>query len=244
MTVSINDNFKYKQSITSQEIAQIIGNTDGIARKDLILATSSKMVKPLKTIEATKTFKWRKMAGIATRPVKVYFADRATYSCVIANHFRALATHALRQSGFKIAQPLMLNKGEWGINLAIREDTVLPLETVVVNSKNYTELKGVKVRKRFVPLYVFTDISFFEKVQAEGLLFGESICVVAGKQDVSLHVMNYLGKTEPLYALAQLDEFEKVQHDKKVLVDEILESYDLKKFTTRKKVRKIQLGSD
>lgn len=209
MVVQITSKFKHKQIITAESLAQLIANTNGITRQDLIFAFGSNMVRSLKTIETTKTFKMRKLAGLTSKKVYVYYNNHANYKDAITNHYRALGMYALRESGGKISRPMVINGEEWGINLVLGKDKVLPLETVVVNSQNYRRLKGARIRERLVPLYIFPNEDIFKKVKAEGLLYGESLCVVIHRQTLDIHVMDFLGRTEPLTSLEQLKEFKK-----------------------------------
>lgn len=236
MLVQITNNFKNKQVITAEELAQLIANAGGITRQDLIFAFGSKMARALKTIETTKTFKMRKLSGLSSKKVYVYYSGKATYEDALANHFKALGAYALREIGCKISRPMVLNGGSWGINLVLSKTEVLPLETVVVDTKNFRKLKGAQIRKRLVPLYIFINEDIFKKVKTEGLLYGESICVVNRKQTLDVHVMDYLGRTEPLTNLQQLTSFEKISTDKENLVNEILGSYNVQKFARGKKV--------
>ena len=238
MLVQITNNFKNKQVITAEALAQLIANAGGITRQDLIFAFGSKMARALKTIETTRTFKMRKLAGLSSKKVYVYYSGKATYEEALANHFKALGAYALRESGCKISRPMVLNGGPWGINLVLNKTEVLPLETVVVDTNNFRKLKGAQIRKRLVPLYIFINEDIFKKVKAEGLLYGESICVINRGKTLDVHAMDYLGRTEPLTSLEQLKEFKKIGIDKEELVNEILKSYKVQKFITRKKVEK------
>lgn len=233
--IKIDSNFRIKQLTTVAEIARLINDSDAIARQDIIYALGSKMVKPLKSIENTKTFKVYKLAGLSNRRLKVYSTNRPTFETVLANHYKALAMYSLREYGAKISHPVVLENNSWGLNLVIGESSVISLETILINSKNYTKLKGKYVGEKQTPLYIFENQELFNKVKDEGLVYGESICIVLGNANSDLYVMNYLGITEKFKSLKQIVQFKNVKQDSVGLVNSILKSYDTSKFIKRKK---------
>lgn len=235
MVVKIDSNFRIKQLTEVPEIARLINDSGGISRQDLIFTFGSKMVKPLKTIESTKTFKLRKLSGISNRPVKVYSTNNTTYDSAINNHYRALSMYCLRESGCKISHPKVLSDEQWSVDIAVKNDATLTVKTTIVTAKNYDKLKKAVQHNTITPLYIFTSEELFLKVRQQGLLYGDSLCVVIDGKKVNPFVMNFMGITKPFNDLKQISEFKKIESNASEVVANILKSYDISKFTKRKK---------
>lgn len=225
--MKINSKLKRKQLVSVTEIAKFINSSDGIARVDLVRAMGSMMVKPLKQLEDNKIFKVKKMSGLTDKPVKVYYSNRTNYPIVKSNHYRALSIFCLRELGCLISEPEVNENGEWQVNLVLSEEDSLRLETQVVALKN---ISNISTDKFVTPLLIFDGNATFEISRQREAIPIQSICVVVEDRNIVAYIMENKKKFIPLVSLSDLTNFEKINHDSKLINEQIIKSYDLSKY--------------
>lgn len=225
--MKINSKIRRKQLVSVSEIANFIYESNGISRVDLVKTMGSMMIKPLKQLEENKTFKVKRMSGLTSKPVKIYYSGRTSYSTVKSNHYRALAMHNLRELGCLISEPQVTENGEWQIDLVLSEKNSLRLETQIINLKSISNIKDDAFMTKLI---IFDGNSTFETARRRELVPIQSICVVKEGNDINAYIMQDKSRFVPLEDLSDMIDFEKVNHDSKEINEQIIKSYDSSRY--------------